>query len=266
MIRLLVYIVFLLLLCLTPLKAQTLTSIPSSAADSPKAFWGAVMEEFYGPYDKRLKCWVGSSDSGKVCMRPHFLSSIPQNGTVTHYVATAGYAIPKEGGRYDCHACPGKLGLVVLRPQNERLALVSRNSLAEDAGSWGAVPSEEAFRVVRLGQDNFGWLMEFYYTGQGYTEGGVAVFGPMGDRVVDLGFISTHSDNAGTCADGLGVCYTHSYEVLTDPAGGDASFADLLVRKVQNTDADAAAMFRVVFSRDELKYVTPEALEAALGK
>jgi hypothetical protein len=259
-------VLLLLLMGTASAAAQTLTSIPSSSADNPKAFWGAVMEEFYGPYDKRLKCWVGSSDSGKLCMRPHFLSSVPQDGAVAHYVAMAGYAIQPQGGRQDCHACPGKLGLVVLRPQNDRLALVSRNSLAEDAGSWGTVPSEEAFRVVRLGQGNYGWLMEFYYTGQGYTEGGVAVFGPIGDRIVDLGFISTHADNSGTCGDGLGACYIHSYEILTDPAGADAPFADLLVRKVENTDEDAAAMFRVAFSQDELKYAAPEALDAALGK
>lgn len=259
-------VLLLLLMGTASSAAQTLTSIPSSSADNPKAFWGAVMEEFYGPYDKRLKCWVGSSDSGKLCMRPHSLSSVPQDGAVTHYVAMAGYAIPPQGGRQDCHACPGKLGLVVLRPQNDRLALMSQNSLAEDAGSWGAVPSEEAFRVVRLGQGNHGWLMEFYYTGQGYTEGGVAVFGPIGDKIVDLGFISTHADNAGTCGDGLGACYIHSYEILTDPAGADAPFADLLVRKVENTDAGAAPMFRVAFSQDELKYVAPAALDAALGK
>jgi hypothetical protein len=255
-----------LLIGMATAAAQTLTSIPSSSADDPKAFWGAVMQEFYGPYDKSLKCWVGSADSGKVCMRPHLLSSVLQNGTVTHYVAMAGYAVPKEGGRQDCHACPGKLGLVVLRPQNTRLALVARNSLAEDTGSWGAVPPEEFFRVVRLGQENYGWLMEFYYTGQGYTEGGVTVFGPVGDKIVDLGFISTHSDNAGTCGDGLGACYVHSYEILTDPQTTDALFGDLLARKADSADAGDQPMFRVPFSQDTLKYVTPEALEAALGK
>ena len=266
MIRLPVYIVCLLLSGLMPLQAQTLTSIPASSVDNPKVFWGAVMEEFYGPYSKRLKCWVAQSASGDLCMRPHLLSSVPQNGAVMHYVAMAGYAIEPQGGRADCHACGGKLGLAVFRPQDDRLALVSQNSLAEDAGSWGAVPSEEAFRVVRLGQGNHGWLMEFYYTGQGYTEGGVAVFGPIGDKIVDLGFISTHADNAGTCGDGLGACYIHSYEVLTDPAGADAPFADLLARKVESSNADAASVFRVAFSKDELKYVAPESLEAALGK
>lgn len=265
MIRLIFALVCFLGACLTPLKAETLTSIPASSVDNPKAFWGAVMEEFYGPYSKRLKCWVAKNASENLCMRPHLLSSVPQDGTVTHYVVMAGYAIDPQGGRADCHACGGKLGLVVLRPQDDRLALVARNSLAEDAGSWGEVPSEEAFRVVRLGRDAYGWLMEFYYTGQGYTEGGVSVSGPIGDKVVDLGFISTYSDNGGACGDGLGACYTHKYEVLTDPIESDAQFADLLVRKVESTKADAQSTFRVAFSHDELKYVAPEELEATLG-
>lgn len=254
-----------LLMQLGLVQAATLTSIPSSVVENPKAFWAAVMEEFYGRYDKQLKCWVGSDDAGRLCMRPHLLASVPDDAGVSHYVAMSGYALTPDGGRADCHACGGKLGLVLLRGEGKHLTLVARNSLAEDAGSWGVTPSEEAFRIVRLGQGNHGWLMEFYYTGQGYTEGGVTVFGAIGDKIVDLGFISTHSDNGGTCGDGMGACYVHSYEIVTDPVRTDAPFGDLLARKVESTNADAPAIFRVPFVQDELKYVAPEGLDAALG-
>jgi len=265
MIRICIFLLVSLSMQIATARAEIITSIPSSVTYSPKAFWGAVMEEFYGSYDKRLKCWIGKGDSGNLCMRPHLLSSISDNGAVTHYVAIAGYAITPEGGQADCHACSGKLGLIILRPQGDRLTLVARNSLAEDAGSWGEAPSEEAFRVVRLGQGNYGWLMEFGFTGQGYTEGGVAVFGAVGDKIVDMGFIPTHTDNGGTCGDGLGVCYGHSYEILTDPLQTDAPFGDLLARKVESTRPNAPAMVRVTFSQDELRYVAPEELEAVLG-
>ncbi|MDF1607110.1 hypothetical protein PZ897_02865 [Hoeflea sp. YIM 152468] len=254
------------LLQIGSVQAGTLTSIPSSAVENPKAFWAAVMEEFYGRYDKRLKCWVGSGGSGKICMRPHLLASVPGAAGLTHYVAMSGYAPTSDGGRADCHACSGKLGLVMLRGESTHLTLVARNSLAEDAGSWGATPSEEAFRVVRLGQGNHGWLMESGYTGQGYTEGGVTVFAAIGDKIVDLGFIPTHSDNGGTCGDGIGPCYVHTYEILTDPDKTTAAFGDLLARKVESTNADAPAMVRVPFAQDELKYVAPDCLDAALGK
>jgi hypothetical protein len=261
------YLVLLLLLvtAAAPVRAETLTSISSASIDDPRAFWRAAMEEFYGRYDNRRKCWVAGGASEPLCMRPHLLSTVIEDGVPTLYVAMAGYAVTPEGGQADCHACPGKLGLVVLRPRGDRLALVARNSLSDDVGSWGRTPPEEDFRVVELGRDNHGWLMEFFYTGQGYTEGGVGVFGTIGDRVVDLGFISTHSDNGGTCGDGLGECYTHSYEILTDPAASDARFGDLIARKLESTKPDAPGTVRVPFSQAELKYLTPSALEAALA-
>ncbi|MEQ8479851.1 MAG: hypothetical protein RIC18_04265 [Hoeflea sp.] len=258
--------VSLVLLAPVSARAEVLTAIPASAMDDPKAFWRATMEEFYGRYDSRRKCWVAGAGSEPLCMRPHHLAEVVENGTRTFYVAMGGYAVTSEGGRADCHACPGKLGLVILRPKGNRLAVVARNSLAVSAGSWGQVPAEEWFRVVPLGKDNHGWLMEFYYTGQGYTEGGVNVFGAIGDRVVDLGFISTHADNAGTCGDGLGACYTHSYEILADPSGADDRFGDLIARKVESTDPEATGTVRVEFSEDELKYVTPQAVSDALGR
>ena len=245
-------------------QAQVLTSIPVSAANDSKAFWGAVMQEFYGGYDKSLKCWIGG-DTEKLCMRPHMVSTVANEGGPKHLVAMAGYAVTPDGERADCHACGGKLGLVVLQERDGRLALVARNSLAGDAGSWGTVPPEEAFRVVALGKGNHGWLMEFFYTGQGYTEGGVQVFGAIGDRIVDLGFISTHSDNGGACGEGMADCYVHSYEILTDHGGSTAAFGDLVARKVESSDQDAASAFRIAFSRDELKYIPPEALAAQLG-
>lgn len=258
-------LILLLIIGAAPLRAETLTSIAASSIDDPRTFWRATMEEFYGPYDNRRKCWVAARASERLCMRPHLLSTVIEDGVPTVYAAMAGYALTSEGGHADCHACSGKLGLVILRPRGDRMALVASNDLSTDAGSWGQVPPEEAFRVVELGKDNHGWLMEFYYTGQGYTEGGVGVFGAIGDKVLDLGFISTHSDNGGACGDGMGECYTYSYEILNDPDGSDARLGELIARKVENTDPAAPTTVRIPFSRDELKYLTPPALAAALG-
>ncbi|WP_035526237.1 hypothetical protein [Hoeflea sp. BAL378] len=266
MIRSIVFVAVLLALELAPARAQVLTSIPAAAADDPKAFWSAVMEEFYGGYDKRAKCWIGAVGGETLCMRPHLVSTVSVEGAPTHFVAMAGYAPGADGGRADCHACTGKLGLVILREAGERLALVARNDLATDAGSWGTVPPEEAFRVVEFGKGNHGWLMEFFYTGQGYTEGGVGIFGAVGDRILDLGFVSTHSDNGGACGEGLGECYVYSYEILSDPSGSDSRFADLIARKLESTAASSPETVRIPFSETALTYETPAALQAALGK
>lgn len=263
--RLLYPVLILCLVLVAPVRAEILTSISSASIDDPKAFWRATMEEFYGRYDSRRKCWVAAGATEPLCMRPHLLSTVIESDVPTLYVAMSGYAITPEGGQADCHACAGKLGLVVLRPRGDRLVLVARNNLSADVGSWGQVPPEEFFRVVELGNGNHGWLMEFYYTGQGYTEGGFGVFGTIGDKVVDLGFISTHSDNGGTCGDGMGECYTHSYEILNDPDASDARFGDLIARKVESTNPGAPGTVRVPFSQAELRYLTPSTLEAALG-
>lgn len=265
MLRVLLWFLVLGLVPVSGARAETLTSIAATSIDDPKSFWRAAMEEFYGPYDSRHKCWVAMRDSEPLCMRPHLLATVIEESVPTLYAAMAGYGMADDGGRAECHACTGKLGLVVLRPRGDRLALVASNDLSTDAGSWGQVPPEEAFRVVELGKDNHGWLMEFYYTGQGYTEGGVGVFGAIGDKILDLGFVSTHSDNGGACGDGLGECYTHSYEILADPAASGARFGELIARKVESTDPATPATVRIPFSQDELKYLTPPALEAALG-
>lgn len=266
MLRLICSGLMFILLATISVRAETLTSIPAASVEDPKSFWRATMEEFYGRYDKRRKCWIGQRSGETLCMRPHLLSVVREKDEDTIYVAMSGYAVTPEGGHADCHACGGKLGLVKLRPGGDRLALIARNDLSTNAGAWGRTPPEEAFRLVRLGPDNYGWLMEFYYTGQGYTEGGVGVFGAIGDRIVDLGFISTHSDNQGTCGDGLGECYTHSYEILTDPESATDRFGDLIARKIESPNPDAPSTVRIPFSQSELKYLTPDALQAALGQ
>ncbi|OCW56744.1 hypothetical protein [Hoeflea olei] len=265
MIRLFFFAMCLVVTAVMPARTQVLTSIPAAAADDPKSFWGAVMTEFYGPYDKRLKCWKGTVKQDTLCMRPHVLASVMVDGKPRHFVVMSGYAPGPDGARPDCHACGGKLGLVVLAPAGERLALVARNDLATDAGSWGSTPPEEAFRLVELGKGNYGWLMESAYTGQGYTEGGVSIFGVIGDRVFDLGFIGTYADNGGTCGDGMGACYTHSYEILADPASSAEPFGDLIARKLESTRGDTPDMVRIPYAQDTLRYEMPAALEAALG-
>ena len=116
MLRVLVWCLVFGLFAVSAVRAETLTSIAASSIDDPKSFWRATMEEFYGPYDNRRKCWVAARASEPLCMRPHLLSTVIEDGVPTLYTAMAGHAINAEGGHADCHACTGKLGLVVLRP------------------------------------------------------------------------------------------------------------------------------------------------------
>ena len=253
-----------LLAAATPASAGVLTGIPGSAVASPKAFWSAVMQEFYGPYSKRQKCWLGTVGGVTVCMRPHLVNSVAIDGVITHFVVTGGYAPDNDGSRADCHACSGRLGLIVLR-DGDRLELVARNDLAEEVGSWGTIPAEDQFRLQRIGPDAYGWTMRSGYTGQGYTGIGETVYGLVGDKVVDFGFINTHSDNGGACGDGMGACYEHDYELLFDPRQTGNAVSDIIVRKLHSSDPDAPASFAVPFDAAAQQYQVPEAMGDLLG-
>lgn len=253
-----------------PALAGVQTSIPASATQSPKAFWSAVMQEFYGAYSKRQKCWLGTVEGKTVCMRPHRLDTVVEAGATRYYVVTGGYELQEGGGRPDCHACGGRVGLIVLGESagdgnSGRLELVARNSLAEPAGSYGEIPAEDQFKLQQIGAQAYGWTMHSGYTGQGYTGEGETVFGLVGGKVVDFGFINTHSDNGGACGDGMGACCTHDYEVLFDIGDSGNAVSDIIVRKLQSTGPDAPASFQVPFNRQTLHYDVPEALSDLLG-
>ncbi|WP_420409050.1 hypothetical protein [Hoeflea sp.] len=250
------------LIALTPARAEVLTAIPASAVDDPKAFWRATMKEFYGPYDNSRKCWMGTRDGQALCMRPHHLAEAGEGERRIILVAMAGYAVESNGGRADCHACGGKLGLVMLKPVGDRIALIATNSLAAEAGSWGRVPSEEAFRQVHFGDDKFGWLMHTNYMAQGHVMEGVIVYGVLEGKIMDLGYVPTAIGMAGSC-DGLqdGVCYSYNYEVDTFPDEANGGFAPLLARKVESRTLDAPDVVSIPFSKDTMKY-DPADLEA----
>lgn len=255
-----------LALAATPAFAGVQTGIAASTTASPKVFWGAVMEEFYGPYSKRQKCWLGTIEGKTVCMRPHRLDTVVEGGATRFYVVTGGYELDEDGGQSTCHACAGSLGLIVLGDGGGgRLELVARNSLAEPAGSWGTIPDEDQFKLQLIGPQAYGWTMHSGYTGQGYTGEGESVFGVIGGKVADLGFINTHSDNGGSCGDGMGACYAHDYELFFDIKPDDARFSDLIVRKLQSTDPATPASFSVPFNASTLRYDVPEALSDLLG-
>lgn len=239
-------------------RAGTATPIPASAAASPKDLWRAVMETFYGSYDRRLKCWIGEIEGARQCMRPLKLDIVRSDGRERYFVATGGYPLTEAGGYSDCHACAGSLGLIVLEGGGARLDLVARNSLAEPAGAWGVVPPEESFRLREIGKGQYGWTMESGWSGQGYNVSHEAIFGVSGSDVVELGQIQVHSDNAGTCGEGLGECYVRDYELVFDAASG-ADHYDIVLRRLADSTAGPETI-RVPFDTAGLKYAAPDDL------
>jgi len=243
--------------------AGPLTQIPSSAAASPKEFWRGVMEQFYGGYDGSLKCWIGEIDGARQCMRPHRLDTVVVDGRTLHFVVTGGYAVTEGGGRPDCHACPGSLGMIVLGETGDRMELVARNSLAEPAGAWGAVPGEDEFRLRETGPGRYGWTMRTGWTGQGYTLGHEVVYGVSGSDVVELGSIPVHADNGGVCGDGMGECFVHDYDLVFDAGTGEGRY-DIVLRKRPESTGGPDTL-RAPFDASALTYRMPDEAEALFG-
>jgi hypothetical protein len=239
-----------------PASAGTMTDIPLSAAGDPKLLWRAVMEGFYGPYDRASKCWMGTIDGRRHCMRPHKLDAVTTDGRELLFIVTGGYPIGENGGRNDCHACPGSLGLIVLGKTAGGLELIARNSLADETGAWGTVPVEENFRLRKIGDARYGWTMESGWTGQGYHSGWIDIFGISGSDVVEFGSVPIHADNSGTCGDGLGACFVKSYEIVFDE-GADGSFYGIVLRRLEES-TEGPASFSIGFDPGSLSYEVPE--------
>jgi hypothetical protein len=182
------------------------TSIPVASLSQPAEFWKAAMEHFYGSYDRRLKCWTAEirSDDGplKACMRPHKIETVNTSGGKRHFLVFGGFAINDRGGKDDCHACGGLMGMAVLEETGNALDLIARNDLATSFGSWGDIPPEEAFTLRRIGQDDlYGWVIETGYTGQGYTYLSHFIHAPIGDRIIEIGSMPAGFDDLGNCDD-----------------------------------------------------------------
>jgi hypothetical protein len=241
-----------------PSNAGTRTDIPSAA--SPKAFWRTVMEHFYGDYDRSLKCWIGTFEGERHCMRPHRLDTVSADGVTRFHIVVGGYRVDDVLGQDHCHACTGSLGLIVLEQSGEVLDLVARNSLVLQAGSWGDIPPEDSFRLREIGDGRYGWTMDTVWAGQGYIFGSVFIYGVSGSDIIQLGRVPVHADNSGTCGEGMGACSEHAYELVFDPGSG-ASFHDIVLRK-QSGDADDPESFRVPFDDKALQYKVPDEVDA----
>jgi hypothetical protein len=182
------------------------TKIPVSTFDDPSVFWGAAATEFYGPYNKKLKCWIGNvqGDEGpaRLCMRPHKLVSIDTANSQQHFLAFAGFKLNEQGGHDNCHACSGTMGLVVLEAGDETFSLVAKDGLNTAIGSWGEAPHEDEFELRQISENgDYGWVIHTGYTGQGYTYLNASIHGIIGDRIVDLGYVPDGFSDLGNCDD-----------------------------------------------------------------
>lgn len=179
------------------------TGIPASQASDLPRLWKSVMTKFYGPYDRKQKCWIGqrvqSGKTARYCMRPHKLEIVNTPSGKSYYLVIAGY----ETGKDIYHGAGGNVGFILLRDVDDDLSLLGKNSLYEEIGSYGRAPAEEDFHLEQLGPgQNYGWVVDTSFTNQGATLSAGFAYGLLGSDFRKLGRIPSGYDDAGICEDG----------------------------------------------------------------
>lgn len=136
--------------------------------------WDAAKESQPSPYDGRSFAETGQEMAVKVLLRGEV------NGRL--YVATS--AVPKAPVEYNCHACMAALGAVVYRRANGTWKLEASSPVAIYAGGWGGPPV--GIELRRCGERTYCFVVEDWFTAQGYSESKLKVFGPVGGSVRPL--------------------------------------------------------------------------------
>ncbi len=269
---LLVSTVFVAALTIRPAQAAGIaTNIESASVNTPAEFWAGVMEFFYGPYNRQLKCWnstvKGENGPVNVCMRPHKLTSVNSGNVQQHHVVMGGYELNEQNGRSDCHACPGVAGFAVFQSGGPTLDLIGKSILAMSMGSWGSVPAEENFELRIFGDGPaYGWVVSYGYTGQGYTYLNDTIYGMVGDRIREFGLVPTGFNDAGNCENGKNFneqpCsdYVSTLDFVDNPANAihDIKLSYSGYRLGENKDGFAF----IPFDPESMRYQVPEELLA----
>jgi hypothetical protein len=222
--------------CLSGAATALAAAIPADTVHEPKRLWRMVMETYYGPYDKALKCWVARLGEDRVCMRPHRLDQVTVRGRNTLFLVIGGSRIGDDGELQQSHADSGRLGLVVLAETGRNLDLVARNDLKSPFGTFGALPAEDAFAVREIGpNETYGWVAEDGWMGQGVVITYNRIFAPVGDKVVQVGDLPSHYDNSGNCEEGKVIgsdtpCTDYSGELLFDSAASASRFYPIILK------------------------------------
>ena len=89
------------------------------------------------------------------------------------------------------HVEAPKLSLFIER--NNKLVLSHINAFF--AGQWGEAPSKDAFKVVKLGKDKFGFTLKGFESGQGWIGEYISFYFPINGRFENIIGIEKSSNN-----------------------------------------------------------------------
>ena len=145
--------------------------------------WDAAKESKPSPYEGHSFAENGQEMEVKILLRTEAGGKL--------YVATS--AVPKVTEQEKCHACVAALGGAVYGRANGVWKVEAVSPTAIYAGGWGEAPVGMELR--RCGEQTYCFAVEDGFTGQGYTDVSLKVYGQVGRAVRDLLAVPVESDN-----------------------------------------------------------------------
>ena len=212
------------------------TNLSAGLLSQPKVFWRELMKDVYGSYSRQMKCWISVRAGQQYCMRPHRLDEIRAAGQRYAFLVVGGSRIDSNGELEEYHAAAGVMGLIVLKDVGGQLQTVAKNSLYEDIGSFGQIPSEDSFAVRQIGpNDTYGWTATSGWSGMGITILSTTIYAAIGDKVASIGTVPDHYDDQGNCDNGTNLqsgaeCTDYSFELMFDSQDQSQRFYPLVLK------------------------------------
>jgi hypothetical protein len=145
--------------------------------------WDAAKERKPSPYEERSFAENGQEMEVKVLLRAEAGGKF--------YVATS--AVPKVREQDKCHACVAALGGAVYDRANGAWKLEAASPAAIYGGGWGEPPV--GLELRRCGERTYCFVVDDGFTGQGYTDVSLKVYGPVGESLRGLLTVPVESDN-----------------------------------------------------------------------
>lgn len=99
-----------------------------------------------------------------------------------------------------CHACSPQLSYFFYRVDDKGWKLTSKHVAYHFFGSWGGY-NDEGLSLVKLSDDSAMVILEFGYTGQGYTEESITGLMPKGEKLKKVLSTCSGSSNEGAVTD-----------------------------------------------------------------
>jgi hypothetical protein len=243
-------------------KALRTTSISSTLIADPKILLKAVMNEFYGTYNKTSECWITKGLDKTYCMKPYKVDTVVSGPDRILFIVIAGQTLRDDGTPVTCHACRGVLGLIVLSENGTQLGLVAKNNFYEDFGTYGSLPPVESFTLRELGPNgSYGWVIH-----SGGAHGGKEydfndLYGVFGDTITAIGSIPSHfAKTVGSDCDGK-LCTDFSIKLLIDSTVPIAPFYPLILRVSGSKNGQPFnKTYQVPFDKSSFSYLIPQEL------